>query len=81
MTLLGTGENCRNQVVRFGPKAYGLQFHFELTNDLLESWITEDSDLQKINAAQLRSDFGSIKSEYQKTGRQLFLNFLHLIGI
>jgi GMP synthase (glutamine-hydrolysing) len=80
MTLLGTGDSCQNQIIKFGQKAYGIQFHFELTDDLLESWSREDSDLQKLNADQLRSDFESIKSDYQKIGRQLFLNFLLLSG-
>jgi GMP synthase (glutamine-hydrolysing) len=80
MTLLGTGDSCKNQIVKFGQKAYGIQFHFELTDDLLESWSREDSDLQKLNADHLRSDFESIKSEYHKIGRQLFLNFLLISG-
>jgi GMP synthase (glutamine-hydrolysing) len=78
MTLLATGDFCRNQIVKFGNKAYGIQSHFELTADLLESWINEDSDLQKLDAEQLRSDFRSLESDYQKTGRQLFINFMNL---
>jgi GMP synthase-like glutamine amidotransferase len=81
MTLLATGEYCHNQIVKFGSKAYGIQSHFELTMELLESWISEDSDLQKLNAEQLRSDFKSIESDYLKTGRQLFNNFLILSGL
>ncbi len=81
MTLLATGDFCRNQIVKIGKTAYGIQSHFELTNDLLESWLIEDSDLQKLNAKQLRSDFKTIKSDYQNTGRQLFSNFLTIIGL
>ena len=81
MTLLATGDFCQNQIVKIGETAYGIQSHFELTNDLLESWITEDSDLQKLNADQLRSDFESIKKDYQETGRHLFENFLILTGL
>jgi GMP synthase (glutamine-hydrolysing) len=80
MKLLATGDYCQNQVVKFGSKAYGIQSHFELTNELLESWITQDSDLQELDAYQLRSEFKSIESDYQKTGRQLFSNFLMLSG-
>jgi GMP synthase-like glutamine amidotransferase len=81
MALLATGEYCHNQIVKFGSKAYGIQSHFELTMELLESWINEDSDLQKLNAGQLRSDFKSIESDYLNTGRQLFNNFLSLSGL
>jgi len=79
--LLATGNYCQHQIIRFGKNAYGIQSHFELTEELLESWIKEDNDLQELDAEQLRSDFRSIESEYQKTGRQLFLNFLILSGL
>jgi GMP synthase-like glutamine amidotransferase len=46
MALLATGDFCKNQIVKVGETAYGIQFHFELTNDLLESWIREDTDLR-----------------------------------
>jgi GMP synthase-like glutamine amidotransferase len=81
MTLLATGDFCKNQIVKIGETAYGIQSHFELTNDLLESWILEDSDLQKLNSEQLRSDFKTINTDYQKTGRQLFYNFLTITGL
>jgi GMP synthase-like glutamine amidotransferase len=81
MTLLATGDFCKNQIIKIGKTAYGIQSHFELTNDLLESWIIEDSDLQKLHSEQLRSDFEKIKSDYQNTGRQLFYNFLTIIGL
>ena len=78
MSLLATGDFCENQIVKIGETAYGIQSHFELTDDLLESWITSDSDLQKLNADNLRSDFKLIKKEYQETARYLFENFLML---
>ena len=81
MTLLATGDFCQNQIIKIGETAYGIQSHFELTNDLLESWIIEDIDLQKFQAEQLRSDFETIKSDYQKTGRQIFFNFLTVAGL
>ena len=81
MTLLATGDFYQNQIVKIAQTAYGIQSHFELTNDLLESWITEDSDLQKLDAGQLRSDFELIKRNYQETGRHLFENFLKLTGL
>jgi GMP synthase (glutamine-hydrolysing) len=81
MKLLATGNLCQNQVVKIGDTAYGIQSHFELTNDLLESWIVEDKDLRKLDADQLRSDFETIKPYYQNTARQLFSNFLAVAGL
>jgi len=81
MKLLATGNYCQNQIIKFAHNVYGIQSHFELTNELLESWIKEDNDLQELDADQLLSDFRTIESEYQKTGRQLFTNFLILSGL
>jgi len=81
MTLLATGDFCKNQIVKIGKTAYGIQSHFELTKDLLESLIIEDPDLQKLQARQVRSDFENIKTEYQNNGRQLFYNFLSIIRL
>ena len=81
MTPLATGDFCHNQIVKIGETAYGIQPHFELTHDLLESWIIEDLDLQKLQFEKLRSDFTKIKSDYQNTGRQIFLNFLTIAGL
>ena len=81
MTLLASGDFCQNQIIKIGETAYGIQSHFELTTDLLEAWITGDPDLQKLQSEQLRSDFETIKSAYQNTGRQLFFNFLSIAGL
>ena len=80
MFLLATGKFCRNQVVRIGSNAYGIQCHFELTNEMFERWMNEDSDLLQFNIENLRVDFKEIKKEYTKTGKQLFKNFLKIGG-
>jgi GMP synthase-like glutamine amidotransferase len=80
MSLLGTGDNCMNQIVRTGKNAYGFQFHFELTDDLLESWMTEDADLKKSDHNILLNDYRSLKADYHKTGRLIIDNFLAISG-
>lgn len=32
-----------NQVLRLGAKAYGIQFHFEVTGEMIRSWIDENA--------------------------------------
>jgi GMP synthase (glutamine-hydrolysing) len=81
MTLLGSGDSCKNQIVKFSETAYGIQFHFELTDELLESWITEDMDLSKLDPDKVWADFNSIKTDYLVTGRQLMNNFLTTAGL
>jgi len=81
INLLATGKFCRNQIVKIGRNAYGIQCHFELTPHMFEEWISEDSDLKLLDTDNLRADFESIKKEYYQTGEQLIHNFLKIAGI
>ncbi len=78
---LGTGDPVPVQIVRAGRRAYGIQCHFELTPKLFETWLREDDDLQKMNAADLRSDFKAIEKDYEETGGLLIENFFTLAGV
>jgi GMP synthase-like glutamine amidotransferase len=39
--LLAESESCANQVFRFGRNTYGMQFHIEVTPEMVESWIKQ----------------------------------------
>jgi GMP synthase (glutamine-hydrolysing) len=80
MTLLAEGKECRNQIVKAGPNAYGIQCHFELTEEMFGTWINEDPDLLAIDMEKLNSDFLELKEVYFFTGRRLFTNFLKIAG-
>jgi len=80
MKLLATGKFCRNQIVKVGTNAYGIQCHFELTSEMLEDWLDADSDLKLVDKDNLWTDFESFKDEYLQTGNKLFCNFLTLSG-
>ncbi len=43
--LLATAETCKNQAFRYGQNAYGLQFHIEITTDMIWSWVKADESL------------------------------------
>ena len=46
---LAWSHACRHQAFRFGTSAYGLQFHLEVTPEMIAGWCLEDA-----NAADLR---------------------------
>jgi GMP synthase (glutamine-hydrolysing) len=81
MTLLASGDICKNQIVRIGTNAYGIQCHFELNEEMLELWIKHDSDLQQLDRNKVLSDYESILDNYENTGRQLIRNFLSIAGL
>jgi len=80
MALLATGKFCRNQIVRVGSNAYGIQCHFELTPEMFKIWINEDPDLLGLGKEQLRAGFAAIQEEYTSVGRKLLANFLRIAG-
>lgn len=77
---LAIGRLVKNQVVKVGDCAYGIQCHFELTPEMFEQWINEDPDLLKLDQVMLRSEFEAIREEYLLTGQKLFANFLRIAG-
>jgi GMP synthase (glutamine-hydrolysing) len=80
-TVLATGRGCRNQVVRVGGNAWGVQCHFELTPAMFESWIGIDHDLKAMDRTELLAEFAAIRDDYAATGRAILLNFLMASGI
>jgi len=42
--LLAHNDICEAQCFRIGSCAYGMQFHFEVTADIIESWIDANND-------------------------------------
>ncbi|HEY2013989.1 MAG TPA: type 1 glutamine amidotransferase [Bryobacteraceae bacterium] len=41
---LAWSEACRNQAVRFSTSAYGLQFHLEVTPEMIADWCRQDEN-------------------------------------
>lgn len=81
MTALATGTFCHFQAVKVGRHAYGFQGHFELTADMLESWMEADDDLRLLSADELRAAYASDRETYTQTGKKLFANFLRIAGL
>lgn len=75
MKLLASGDTCKNQVVKIGENAYGLQCHFELTDEMLNVWLSEDPELLELNKEDILKDWEEIKDDYTNTGKTLFSNF------
>jgi GMP synthase (glutamine-hydrolysing) len=51
---LATGDAFANQAFRYGDRAYGLQFHPEITATLIDEWTTRGVDQLPLPGAQSR---------------------------
>ncbi len=59
--LLATSERCRHQAFRFGRRAFGLQFHIEMTPALIALWLEDLANQEAPDAAD-RIDPESIRA-------------------
>ncbi|MFC5384886.1 glutamine amidotransferase [Aquamicrobium segne] len=51
-TLLATSENYPNQAFRYGENAYGIQFHAELTQVMMQRWVVHGAQRFTLPGAQ-----------------------------
>ena len=78
-TLLATGERFRNQAFRYGEKAYGVQFHAELTLAMLYRWTTHGHERTLMPGAQRRRDHFDGRAIYDAPVKRWLEQFLGLV--
>ena len=61
--LIASSGRCEEQLFKIGSSAYGIQFHIEIENHMVNSWIEED---KKFIYAALGKDGQSILKKQQK---------------
>ncbi len=85
---LATSQNAPNQAFRFGHRAYGLQYHIELTPDMFHTWLSylpQDQDVVNSFGADIAERIEREQSKYYPTYREhtriMFENFLKMSGL
>lgn len=84
-TLLASNGHTRHQAFRYGLRAYGLQYHIEVTPPMLSSWLEHvENDAEAMQALGAET-FVALKNEnlehfplYYEHGRILVENFLRI---
>ena len=74
-SLLVTAEECPNQAFRY-RNAYGLQFHIEVTRDMLLKWLDTLPECED----SIRS-FERIENDLYGQARMIYANFLWFVDI
>jgi GMP synthase-like glutamine amidotransferase len=82
-TLLAVTAGCPHQAFRVGRRAYGLQFHIEITDDSIRSWsdtyfAADDVKLQQKRMAMLE-EYHRSKDVFHDLGDRLFANFVSMM--
>ena len=73
--LLATSAACSNQAFRIGRCAWGLQFHPEVTPEIIGDWCAWDPATAS-SADELIAEFLCQAVEYRATSQRLLGNFL-----
>ena len=82
---LAESEICPNQAFRIGDNIYGLQFHVEVTGEMIQQWIDAYKDEFNslkglVNPDQIISDTKLKSESYRIQARQFCSNFFKLIN-
>lgn len=77
-TLLATSKACRNQAFRFSKCAWGLQFHPEMTEDMLDAWLSHTKEQLEKNNIMLH--YLKTKEAYNRQAGLMYLNFATAIA-
>jgi GMP synthase (glutamine-hydrolysing) len=82
---LAGNDTYPHQAFRFGSLAYGVQFHLELTEELLRTWLASWSDEigearpQPLSAGEILEDAVVYLDRLQAQARQVFSCYLKLL--
>jgi GMP synthase (glutamine-hydrolysing) len=79
--LLFRGEVVPNQAFRYGRAAYGVQFHLEVTEEIISDWCDETPDLEGewgVTKEQVMKEAAELLSAQQKAGKAAVNRFVEL---
>lgn len=84
---LARTDTCEQQAFRFGPSAYGFQFHLEADEAMIERWLRLPAYRDELAGADIDRDEASIRAvtaariaAMQLLAEITFNNFLDLVG-
>lgn len=72
--LLALSERCPHQAVRVGKRGWGLQFHPEVTSEIIDSWASFGSSCG--NPSELIDGWRRREQEYRQVMERIMENFL-----
>lgn len=84
---LAFSELCQNQVLKYGKNIYGIQFHVEITKDMIIQWADayakELESLKGIvsDKQKMIADYNTVEKLYMKQAEQFYVNFFTMVGL
>ena len=70
--LLASSELCRHQAYRVGTNIYGLQFHLEVTPEMIADWLRQDANCGDLREITAPIDPGANAAKLSALATQIF---------
>ena len=77
--LLATGDAVKHQAMRVGESAWALQFHPEMTAQIIGDWILRDR-LGDAAGKEMLDSYTALRAEYHRQSEILYSNFVEIIS-
>ncbi len=79
---LAESRSCPNQAFRFGRNAYGLQFHIEVTPEMVASWIDKYIKKEEVefDAKDMLIESYKKKETFRRQADIVYFNFARIIA-
>ncbi len=74
--LLATSNTCKNQAIRIGKCAWALQFHPEMTKEMIDCWAKNEKDSDR---NKMLNGYLAKKNVYDNQSKIMFSNFSKMI--
>jgi GMP synthase (glutamine-hydrolysing) len=78
--LLASSDLCRNQAYRIGESVYGLQFHLEVTPEIIADWCLQDENCGDVRELEQAVDPGFLASRLAALSEQVFGRWCTIIS-
>jgi GMP synthase-like glutamine amidotransferase len=75
---LARSEACAHQAFRVGANVYGLQFHLEVTPEMIEDWLTQDQNRQDVRELEAPIDPHANAPRLSELATQVFTRWADL---
>jgi GMP synthase (glutamine-hydrolysing) len=82
-TLLMEGEHVTNQAFRYGDRAWGLQFHPEVTKDVIEGWLGVAGETEVTwgkSHEQIRQEIEQHLAKEERRAREMIRRFGRVVS-
>ncbi len=76
-SLLATADPCTNQAFKVGPSAYGLQFHVEVTLDMVRTWAEKEQGT--VNPERLEREGAALGDRFEAQALAILANFQRIM--